>query len=172
MRAVPWAAALTGTAAAVWAFLRDRRACPHGRGKRDPIYGDEPLTPAAQEAVDGAIDRAVRTKVPRPEGGGQRMRAALTRALLESYALECSIVVPAALERPGTVIHTDQANPVQMKRSYKFPELSDPRRTVAPWAGLVHQGNLRSRAVGGVTNVDIAGQGEGRPSARRSHSHQ
>lgn len=77
-KALPWAAVLTGTAVAAWALLRLRRACPHGRGKRDPIYGDAPLTPAVQEAVDGAIDRAVRTKVPRPEGGGQRMHAALT----------------------------------------------------------------------------------------------
>ena len=101
MRALPWAAAAAGVTIAVWALLRLRRACPHGRGKRDPIYGDEPLTPAAQEAVDGAIDRAVRTQVPRPEGDGQRMRGAAL-ALPGECQDRLSQFCPHPLTRLGT----------------------------------------------------------------------
>jgi hypothetical protein len=77
MRALPWAAALTGTAAAAWALLRLRRAPAHGGGKPDPAPDPVILTDAVRDAIADAV--AAQLQAERPDGGS-RMQAALCPA--------------------------------------------------------------------------------------------
>ena len=95
LRALPWAAALTGTTAVVWALLRLRRALAHGGGKHVPAPVPVILTDEMHDAISLAV--AAEWDIRRPNGGGQRMRAA-------SLSLPCALrrlqrvqVLPAAL---------------------------------------------------------------------------
>jgi hypothetical protein len=76
-KALPWAAALTGTAVAAWALLRLRRAPAHYGGKRIPEPDPVILTDAVRDAIADAVD--AQHQAERPDGGS-RMQAALCAA--------------------------------------------------------------------------------------------
>ena len=76
-RALPWAAALTGTAAAAWALLKLRQMPPHYGGKRVPEPDPIILTDDVRDAIADAVD--AQHQAERPDGGS-RMQAALCAA--------------------------------------------------------------------------------------------
>ena len=78
-KALPVTAAIAGTAVAAWSLLRLklRGPPPYGHGRRafddDPLA--DPLTPAMHDAISKAVADEWDTR--RPNGGGQKARAAL-----------------------------------------------------------------------------------------------
>ena len=78
MRALPWAAALTGTAAAAWALLRLRQMPPHYGGKRIPDPDPVILTDDVRDAIADAVD--AQHQAERPDGGSRMQAAALCPA--------------------------------------------------------------------------------------------
>ena len=77
-KALPWAAALTGTAAAAWALLKLRQMPPHYGGKRDPAPDPVILTDAVRDAIADAVD--AQHQAERPDGGSRMQAAALCPA--------------------------------------------------------------------------------------------
>ena len=72
LRALPWAAAISGFTAAAWAFLRLRGPCPHGDGQCDPEPDPLIMTDDVREAIADAMDAEHEASSP---DGGTRMAA-------------------------------------------------------------------------------------------------